>query len=350
MGNVLDKTGSASRLSLGEIVGIWQRVLRQSRIEDDDGSFDLGGDSLQALELFREIERRTGKQFPVTAIYDASTPRCLAALLDGCAAAPFSPFVLLKPGVGNPLFLAHGLAGNVIELRKLGQAIDASHPVYAIQARGVDGTEEPFDSVPDMVAYYLAHLRKVQPHGPYYLAGYSFGGILAMEMARHLTAAGETVALLAFIDSFAHPQTFPKAALQIVRLHTVTTAFRTRPLNEACAFVLARLTGKMAGGGSGVLPKAFSPDEDADAASRKVHAAAVTALMKYWPTGYPGRVEFFRPKVSIFGVAPKRVWGRLLGGLTLHAVPGDHDSMVREHAPHLASALSAVLRRAAEAA
>jgi len=265
--------------------------------------------------------------------------------MDSGAAAPFSPLVLVKPGVGKPLFIVHGLGGGVIELTKLGQAIDAPNPVYAIQAKGVDGAAEPFDRVADMVAYYLAHLRDLQPHGPYYLAGYSFGGLLAMEMARHLIAAGETVALLVFIDSFAHPQTFPKTALQIVRLNSMIAAFRTKPVNEACAEVLGRLTAKATGAG-GDFPRAFAPEEGADPAMRKVHAAASTALFNYWPASYPGRVEFFRPKFSIYAVAPARVWGRLLGGLTLHAVPGDHDSMVREHAPQLATALSSALRRA----
>ena len=287
---------------------------------------------------------------------EASTRRRVGAPVGGCLVTPFSPFVLLKPGVGQPLFIAHGLGGNAVEVTKLGQRIDSPHSVYAIQAKGVDGTEEPLDKVEDMVAYYLAHLRSLQPHGPYYLAGYSFGGILAMEMARRLMSAGETVGLLAFIDSFAHPRTFTKTARQIIRLkrrivplNSVIAAFRTKPLSEACMFVAARLTARMTGG-AGALPRAYFPKDDADPTSRKVHSAALTALINYWPLSYPGRVEFFRPKTSIFRVAPKRVWGRLLGGLTLHAVRGDHDSMVREHAPYLAVALSTALRRAAEVA
>ena len=341
MGNVLSNAASDTRLSLGEIVGIWERVLRLSRIHHDDDFFSLGGDSLQALELFQEIERRTGKQFPVTAIYEASTPQRLGALLDGCAAVPFSPFVLLKPGVGEPLFIVHGLGGNVIELTKLGQAIDAPNPVYAIQAKGVDGSAEPLDRVAEMVAYYLAHLRDFQPHGPYHLAGYSFGGVLAMEMARHLLAAGETVALLAFFDSFAHPQTFSKAARHIIRLNSTITAFRTKPVSKAFTFALARLTRS-----ADVLPEPYFPEEFSDPVSRKVLVAALTARINYWPVSYPGPVEFFRPKASMFEIAPERIWGRLLGGLTLHAVPGDHHSMLREHAPQLASAVSTVLRRA----
>lgn len=335
-------------LSLAKIVNIWERVLQQSPIRDDDDFFDLGGDSLQALAVFHEIEGLTGKHFPITAIYDASTPSRLAALLQAHAAPPFSPLVPLKPGVGEPLFIAHGIGGNVIELTKLGQSIDSGRPVYAIQAKGVDGNEAPLDKVSDMTAYYLAHLRKLQPQGPYYLAGYSFGGIIAMEMARRLKAAGETVALLAFIDSFTHPRTFPKAALQIVRLNSVISVFRTRPFGEACDFVVTRLMG-----GTDALPATMVQGdiaEDGAGALRKVHAAAFAAMLNYRPTRYPGEVEFFRPKTSIFGVAPASVWGKLVDGLKLHAVPGDHRSIVGEHVAYLAAAMSRVLRDATSAA
>jgi thioesterase domain-containing protein len=170
-----------------------------------------------------------------------------------------------------------------------------------------------------------------------------------VEMARRLKAEGETVALLALIDSFAHPRTFPKIALQIVRLNSVISVFRTRPLGEACAFVLTKLMGV-----DDVLPPAMVhgdiAEDDAGAASRMVHAAAFAALIDYRPTRYPGHVEFFRPKNSIFGVAPARVWGKLLDGLKLHAVPGDHRSMVGEHVAHLAAALSRVLRDATSVA
>ena len=71
MGNVLDRAGSGSRLSLGESIRVWERVLRQSRISDDDDVFGLGGEPLPALELFHEIERRTGEQIPATAMDEA---------------------------------------------------------------------------------------------------------------------------------------------------------------------------------------------------------------------------------------------------------------------------------------
>ncbi|MGH6981804.1 MAG: alpha/beta fold hydrolase, partial [Stellaceae bacterium] len=214
-------------LSAADMIALWERLLHVAPIGPDDDFFDLGGDSLQALTLFHEIERTTGRSLPITAIYEASTPSRVMALLADEAPSRFSPLVRLKSGVGEPLYIVHGIGGNVLELFKLGQLLDTTRPVYAIQAKGVDGSEEPHDNVADMVDYYLAHLRSVQPRGPYFLAGYSFGGIVAMDMARRLQAQGENMPLVAFIDSYAHPNTFPKKIRQLVRVRTAINAFRT---------------------------------------------------------------------------------------------------------------------------
>ena len=80
--------------------------------------------------------------------------------------ARFTPLVLLKYGTGDPLFIVHGLGGAVAELAPLGRLMPSLRPVYAIQARGVDGDEPPFDSLVDMANYYLDNLKDVQPRGP----------------------------------------------------------------------------------------------------------------------------------------------------------------------------------------
>jgi acetoacetyl-CoA synthetase len=346
----LTRPDTTASPSLADMIALWERLLNFAPVGADDDFFDLGGDSLQALTLFHEIERATGRLLPITSIYEAATPSRLVDLLDRPAAPQFSPLVLLKPGAGEPLFIAHGIGGNVIELKKLGESIASSRPVYAIQAKGVDGSEEPFDNVADMVACYLSHVRARQPRGPYFLAGYSFGGIVAMEMARQLKADGETVALLAFIDSFGHPQSFPQSARRRVRLGCALHAFRTMPFGAACGLVLARARGR---GGNALRPElilANFPANGVTAALRRVHNGGVVALTNYRPQYYSGEVLFFQPETSIFPIAPKRIWGKLLGGLAVHNVRGDHGSMVHEHVADLAAALSRALRGTAGAA
>lgn len=336
--------------SLRGMIASWERLLNIAPIAADDDFFDLGGDSLQALQLFHEIERATGRVLPITAIYEAATPARLLALLDASAPAPFSPLVQLKPGIGEPLFIAHGIGGNVIELKKLGQSIVSPRPVYAIQAKGVDGSAEPLNDVAGMVAFYLPHLRALQPHGPYYLAGYSFGGMVAMELARRLQADGETVALVGFIDSFAHPDTFPKTVRQVIRLRSMLDAFRTMPFGAACRFILAKLKRRGDGGLASRQHEAGFAGNGNDAVARAVHEQAFVALTNYRPAPYVGEIEFFRPTASIFPVAPKRIWGKSLGRINVHNVPGNHSNMMREHAGDLAKALSLALRKAGEVA
>ncbi|HEY5207950.1 MAG TPA: alpha/beta fold hydrolase [Stellaceae bacterium] len=349
--DLLTQPRPADSLSLGQIITLWERTLGVSPIGPDDDFFDLGGDSLLALQMFHAIERITGRTLPITAIYEAATPAKLWDLLDGAAPAPFSPLVTIKPGrSGNPaapLFIFHGIGGTVIELERVGRLIETDRAVIAVQARGVDGTAEPHDRLEAMIDFYLPALRARQPHGPYYLAGYSFGGLLAMEAARRLEAAGERVALLLFIDSFAHPNTFPKAARQIVRLNTVLHAFATMPPHRAVRFVLARLRGE-----AGPMNRAGQLlTGDAVAAKapalRRVYDSANTALLHYWPQPYAGKIVFVRAKTSIFPVAPARIWGKLVAGIDLHIVDADHDSLVREDAPLLAATVSRLLSAAA---
>ena len=112
-----------------------------------------------AVSLFLEIEREIGQSLPITAIYDAPTVATMAALLEQPCIRKFTPLILLKAGVGEPIFIVHGVGGAVIELSQLGKAIRTQRPVYAIQAKGLDGAEEPFDSITGMADYYLENIK-----------------------------------------------------------------------------------------------------------------------------------------------------------------------------------------------
>src|SRR5437667_8341863 len=121
----------------------------------------------------------------------------------------YSPFVQIKTGRDRtPIFIAHGLSG-VVQFSELSKYIETDHPIYGIQAKGIDGSEEPFDRVEDMAAYYLETLAEICPAGPYILIGYSFGGLVALEMAQRLTAAGKSIALLVLLDAYTDPRFLP---------------------------------------------------------------------------------------------------------------------------------------------
>lgn len=244
----------------------------------------------------------------------------------------------------------HGVGGNVVELERFGRQIDTERAVVAIQAKGVDGIGEPLDRLDDMVDFYLSALRARQPHGPYYLSGYSFGGLLAMEIARRLQAEDERIALLVFIDTFPHQNTFPKMARQIVRLRVVLNAFRTLPPRAALRLTLARWARRGGPINRAGQILADHPLAAQATALRKVYDAANTALLHYWPRPYGGKIVFLRARTSIFPIAPKRIWRKLVDGIELHSVAADHDSMVREDSAALAATLTQVLRRDARPA
>ena len=186
---------------------IWERVLQRPAIRVEDNFFDLGGDSLLAVQLFSEIERTCGRELAPVTIYCAPTIAALAAILDEPAPPRFPPLLQLKDGSeAPPIFLAHGLGGTAMDFFQLVKHIQTQRPIYGMQAKGTDGVDEPFDRIEDLAQFHLDAIKKLQPHGPYYLIGYSLGGLVTFEMAQRLTKSGEKVALLAMLESYPHPR------------------------------------------------------------------------------------------------------------------------------------------------
>ncbi|MBP2647197.1 MAG: polyketide synthase, partial [Gemmatimonadetes bacterium] len=115
----------------------------------------------------------------------------------------WSHVVPLKPGGSlPPFFCMHARGGAVLNYRTLSTFVDAEQPVYGIQCRGLDGKTEPFRNLNEMAEQYIEEIRRIQPHGPYFLGGGSLGGIVALEMAQRLQAEGEPIGLLTMFDSW----------------------------------------------------------------------------------------------------------------------------------------------------
>jgi thioesterase domain-containing protein/acyl carrier protein len=349
---------------VARIGDIWSRTLRVSPIAPDANFFELGGDSLLAVGLFLEIERETGIHLPITTIYDAPTIAKLAKLLAGeTAAAEFSPLVLLKPGEGAaPLFIMHGIGGTVMELSAIGRAIRIPSPVYALQAQGVDGKRPPLESIDEMSELYLDHVRGVQPEGPYWLFGYSFGGLVALEMARRLLHERQEIAALILMDAFAHPATWPRISRLKMRtrraFHLAMRHLRT-PVRESVPAIVARLGAiahKRSDGTSRYRDWLLEQYPDLPLPLLRVREAGSTALSRYVPQHYPGKVIFLR--AAIRGAEfpePEPIWRPLVRDMALHTVPGGHRTMVSEHATSLAGQITACVldasrRRAARTA
>jgi amino acid adenylation domain-containing protein len=201
------KVPMAEHKLLQALLPLWQRVLDIHKIDPDDDFFALGGNSIAAAQLFALIQRKLGYASPLATLYNASTPRLLARTLSrGSKPKDWQSLVAINQhGNRPPLFLMHAHTGNTLEYRPLAKLLGPDQPVYTLQARGLDGHIEADSSIEEMAAAYIEEIRRIQAHGPYYLGGFCFGGLLAIEAAQQLASAGQEVPLVILIQSM-HPQ------------------------------------------------------------------------------------------------------------------------------------------------
>ncbi|MCZ0900911.1 thioesterase domain-containing protein, partial [Microcoleus sp. HI-ES] len=167
---------------------IWSKILNTEPVGIGDNFFDLGGDSLLAIRLINEISQQFERELPLSALFLHPTIEGLADSLDsGTNSEEWSPLVAIKPrGKNPPFFCVHPIFGVVFPYVELAFGLGENQPFYGLQPKGIDGESSPLTSIEDMAADYIAALRTVQPKGPYFLGGWSFGGLVAFEMAQQL--------------------------------------------------------------------------------------------------------------------------------------------------------------------
>jgi acetoacetyl-CoA synthetase len=321
---------------------IWQRVLQLSSIGVDDNFFEVGGDSTLALALFNEIAQASGRELPPVMIYHAPTIAALAAVLEESAAPRVPPLVQLKAGSAEPpIFITHGLGGSVMDFFQVVKHIQTSRAIYGMQQKGIDGAEEPSQSIEEMARYSLEAVKQLQPHGPYLLVGYSLGGLVTLEMARQLNAAGEAVALLAMLDSYPEIRylSFAQRCRLLARLATrrASTAMKL-PVGDAVSLLLRPSQRRSLTPTVSYQPPA---DVSLSPAMQRVRQSAYLALTRYQPRFYPGRIKFVRAAIpSDFPADPSPVWAHLADKFEVETVPGDHLEIMTTHYDKLGSAIS----------
>lgn len=186
-----------------KLVRLWEETLGVSPISVTANFFELGGRSVLAARLFTKILRTFGKELPLSTLFRSSTVEQLAKELEpSFDEHEYSTLVSIKPnGTKLPFFCVHGGAGSTLFLQQLAGHLGADQPFYGIEPEGMDGRRFQRPTVEQMAENYLAAIRKLQPHGPYFLGGYCFGGLVAFEMARILEQQGEPVELLALFSA-----------------------------------------------------------------------------------------------------------------------------------------------------
>ncbi len=323
--------------------------------------FECGLDSVRLVRLARRLGEELGRDLPFAILFERPTVAGLAEWLRaGAAELPWSPLVAIQTGQAGQkrpaFFCVHPLAGNVIAFLDLAAAMGEDQPFYALQAPGADGRQEPLDRLEDIAALYVEAVRRRQPRGPYRLGGYSFGGVVAFEMARQMYEQGDEIALLAILDTPAPSEALPEEAEEKDDLFWLRQIVHMRerfldldlglgglePLKEENQEKdqeeerLRRV--------AGILAQAEVLPADADAALMRrlvrVSRAQYHAYVRYRPAGpYPGRITLLRSEELHPSEAsehlrrafqdPAMGWGELSPRpVRVIHVPGDHVTLL----------------------
>ena len=339
---------------------IWAKVLGLRSVGIRDDFFELGGNSLSAARIAIQVERVLGKKMSPARLIEAPTVERLALILDeNEKPSRLTSLVPLETrGTSPPLFCMHAGAGTILFYQELARELGPDQPVYALQAQGLYGTLPPESTVEEMASHYIREVRTVQPEGPYALAGFCFGAILAFEMAQQLRAQGEEIRLLASFDgpaphydSSADPSESVPRSLS-ARLTRFWRQFSALTPRNKASFIREKLENQWV---DRTMNTQYRIGERFRSKGRPVPATIrrVYFLVNHWeaerryqPKAYPGPMTVFRSE-GVFA-DPKLGWENLVaGGLEIYPVSGEvrghRDLMtskfIRELMPRLKSLL-----------
>ncbi|MBW4560439.1 MAG: amino acid adenylation domain-containing protein [Mojavia pulchra JT2-VF2] len=355
-----------------QLVEIWEKALGVQPIGVTDNFFDLGGHSLLAIKLFWEIEQAFGKSLPLACLFQSGTVEALGKILcpeevetnhaslttgqQDKSTAAWSSLVAIQPnGSKPPFFCIHGLGGEVLCFRELAMSLGADQPFYGLQSPGLDGKQPLLPRIEDMAALYIQEIRSIQPHGPYFLGGYSFGGIVAYEMAQQLERQGEKVGLLVMLDTCrpgaGQRAPFVKRIVEhfhnLIKLGPSYLWQRTqiwskwgKQLLQSGAYHLKKKFKRYSNAKPKYLVDISQKLSDTDQ-HLEIMENHVQMLNKYTYEVFPGRMLVLRTEDQNRGDGivgekfdPQYGWGDMVsGGLDVHYIPGSHLTLLNE--PHV---------------
>ena len=310
---------------------LWGQVLGRESVGLRENFFDLGGHSLLALRLVARIEKEFGKKITLTALIEAPTVEDMVCLVQRKDSS-WSPLVTLQAaGAATSLFFVHGLGGTVMRFHELAKHMAPEQPLICFQAQGIDGSLPTLDDVNKMAELYLMHLRAVQSGGPYYLGGYSFGGLVALEMARRLVEAGEEIGSLILVDTYlGGAQGGPSL---ISRFFSLTWQQKLAYLRKRAVRYRRGIKRRL---DSLSLP----------APVKAVRSACAVAEQKYRPSGLRVPITLFRAsEKALRGLGEENGWKQFANaGIEIIELDGDHGNILNEpNVRQLAAAIKAKL-------
>jgi amino acid adenylation domain-containing protein len=370
-------------LTESKLAKIWEEILNIEQVGIHDNFFDLGGDSLLTVRLLEQIRKQFERDLSLTELFLNPNIENLAASLTSQTEFPsWSPLVPIQPlGSNPPFFCVHPIFGVVFPYYELAHHLGKNQPFYGLQPIGLDGKNAPLTRIEDMAAHYIEAIRSVQPQGPYFLGGWSFGGLVAFEMAQQLQKSGDKVAVLAMLDTLApisdNVPSFPKALKFF--LDTVTRyiwpfffdyfylmiASNQKQINNFTSRIphFLKLTNWLRNHPySHFLFKDKSSANLISEESRlrllsefsirpmlRVFYANSQAVLNYVPKVYPQQITLLKTSIksNILKPDPSMGWNKLAIGKTeIHSIPGNHLTMLRKpHIQVLAETLKIIIEK-----
>lgn len=366
-----------------ELAAMWADLLGVEQVGVHDDFFDLGGTSLLAVQLLsRIIDTYANENLTLSSVLAAPTVAQFGRLLEAGGSTEYRSLVPMRAtGARPPFYCVHGAGGNVLSLRDLAMAVPADQPFFCLQARGLDGRTEPFESIEETAAHYVNEIRAFQPQGPYFFGGGCYGGLVAFEMARQLREQRQKVGLVVLIDTYNHAfgSMLPRSRFLyyngrfVVRrvLHHARRLAGLRP-GERMAYVRGRAGGllrhlraflgvitgaertQVVGAPPPGVPVPEAHHGDFHRTLTRVVDANLAAQRKFMPGPYDGDITLFRagdPFVEPYE-DPFLGWKPVVRGrIDAHVVPGDHTQITLEpHVRVLAEQLDKSLRAAQQRA
>jgi thioesterase domain-containing protein/acyl carrier protein len=328
------------------VASVWGKILGVNNIKIKDDFFELGGHSLLAVEVMTQLERETRKRLPLNSLFRYPNLEEFAELFEEEKTPDkkdesWSCLVPIKPsGSKPPLYLIHGAGSNVGTFFVLAKKVDADQPVFGLQAKGLNGIDEPFSTIPEMASHYIEEIIRHNPDGPYHIGGQSFGGYVAFEMAKQMKQMNKDVTNLLLFDIDAYQSETELSRWQKLG-KKVTNELQKRfmdiklLLNHREIFMRQKrssmerkklkLTGVLKG-------NKINADIEIAQVIEKIRKINHQAMDNYIMSPYDGDIYLFKAKIPIFYIREKKYygWRPYVNNLYVIDVDGDHNSMFEQ--------------------
>ena len=338
--------------------GLWRQILQIDRIGVNENFFEIGGDSIKAVQLLCSVREATGAELSITTLFRAPNIKQLAVFLTQDLASLEEPRVVaIQPEGSRPVFFCVE-AGPLFWT--LAHRLGSDQPFLGLHLSDTNKLPTP-RRFEDLAAFHVQTLRTVQPEGPYFLGGWCLSGLMAIEIAQQLTAQGQKVALLVLFDT-ANPLYFQNLSkldafrarsdhlVRKLRFHL--SALQQHRINQVPVYALERLKTTLLNIKRKARQLSYylyrGGDLALDGTLQSKEEIIRLLVQRYRPKPYTGRVLLFRsslPSVGLYG-DPQFGWGELFnGGLEVCDIPGDHRDMFLEpYVGNTATKLGACLR------